>query len=237
VFGFYKTATLAGVTILAFTVTGIHAQTTGSAGATARSSALPAGNVIASDNMTDPSQGLLPTSAQFPDRCSMGYENGVYKLDKTDTADTTCSAVVKGGNYSDVIIVLDESVDFTSATTPGQTLNLNCRNNSEQQDNYGFVYHPVTMQMWLQRKDAGVITAISPRVGAPVTPINGATHQIIFGCAGARIFASIDGNTVADVQDATYTTGKININAGGDRGAQSQVLATIHNLTLLQPTP
>lgn len=183
---------------------------------TAASASGTSGNVLASDNFSNSSSGLLPTASTRPTQWKVGYVNGEYQIASVGSgANLDDTALVKG-TYGDVTISVDARVIQGTAVAPDQTVRLYCRRQVSGSGftGYRFQYSPVTNKWGLYRGDGSTgytLTNVQDSAGI-ASP--GGTHHLSMTCAGSTISVSIDGTKVGTFQDRSYASGVAALGVG-----------------------
>jgi len=204
----------------------------------------PSGTVLASDDFSNPSTGLLQKGiACTPDTWNAGYTNGQYQITSLQTTATTCNSFVRG-TYADVSVAVD--VRLSGGSNSSSFVGVGCRIQALPSGFTGYVifFQPSSNTAQLNRLDAGTITSLAnPGLGG--APDIAAVHHLQLTCSGTAISAFIDGSQIGSVQDTAYQTGQAIVRAGGSgttSNAQGQaaffsgiVDARFSNLVLTQP--
>jgi dienelactone hydrolase len=203
----------------------------------------PAGTSLLDDDLSVPRGDHLPTSSRDPARYGVGYANGGYEITvnrpATQTASVQGEAVV-AGNYGDASIAVDAEI---ASPTPDQFLQLACRSQGPTSQ-YRFGFRPATGEYWLSRwlTIPGVPVPLTPPMLPPgliasAARLGGASNRLELGCRGTTIVARINSQTVATVQDNTFSSGQMWIAVGetpGEPGGGVRPVGRFRNLLITQ---
>jgi hypothetical protein len=188
-------------------------------GDTAGGSPTPAassGTVLASDNFSNPSSGLLPTSSSRPSQWKVGYLNGEYQIASVGSGSNLNDTAVIKGDYGDVSISVDARATQGPNTAQDETVRLYCRRQSSGSGftGYRFQFSPSSNGWGIYRGDGNTGYTLSGVLYAPGVPSSDGTHHLNLTCSGSTISASIDGKTVGTYQDRAYASGEAALGVG-----------------------
>jgi hypothetical protein len=187
------------------------------------------GQVILSDNFTDPSNGYLPVSADSanviatpPLSYSVGYLSGEYEMKKIDASRAASGRVELTGSYPNVSIDVDARLIDPKPTT---SFWLTCRHQSLEgvATYYEAEAWPDdrTFNLWRgnSTETSNQGSALVRRKVSDKLLRSPATNHFQLTCAGNTIAFAINGATVASVQDAAYSDGALRIGTSAPAGA------------------
>ena len=174
------------------------------------------GTVVASDNFTSPSSGVLPSVSTRPSQWKIGYLNGGYQIASVGSGADLDDTALINGTYGDVSIAVDARVIQGTSTTPDQTVRLYCRRQASGAgfSGYRLQFSPVSNGWGLYRGDGNTGVSLTGVQFLPGTPSPTASHHLLLTCAGSKISVSIDGTPVGSFQDRSYGTGQAALGVG-----------------------
>jgi hypothetical protein len=187
-------------------------DTTGTAPQTSDpASAVPSGTVLASDTFSDPSSGLMATSAppNLRDRWNVGYTDGEFRIGSVGIVSgrTIYTASIRG-EYSDVSLAVDARVVGGPDAAPDQAVQVSCRAQADDvtRTGYRLTFAPLTNEYSLRIEYPDRPPEQTAHLSTPIAGTS--PHHLQLTCAGTAITASIDGQQVASIQDSTYSRGR-----------------------------
>jgi dienelactone hydrolase len=198
------------------------------------------GTVLLADDLRSPRGDHLPTGSGDPGRYSSGYVDGRYEI-AVSRPGSQGEAIISG-TYGDAAIAVDVALDDP---TPDQYVQLACRIQGPAAQ-YRFGFRPVTGEYWLTRalaipasvNPADTVRALMlpPGLLSPAVHLGSASNRAELSCHGTTIEGHINGETVATVQDNTFSSGQVWIAAGstpsGTSGG-SRVVGHFSNLAIV----
>ena len=198
------------------------------------------GAVLLADDLSSARGDHLPTVSRDPGRYSAGYVGGQYEI-VANRPGAQGEAIVSG-TYADASIAVDAAlVD----ATPDQYVQLACRIQGPAAQ-YRFGFRPGD---WRVLADPGVGDPGQREPGRHRAGAHGATRAALAGhapggasnraelsCHGTTIEGRVNGETVATVQDNTFSSGQVSIAAGstpGGVGGGTRAVGHFSNLVIV----
>jgi len=217
-------------------------QSAGPAAPTPASVATPApsGTVLASDDFSNPTGGLFPTSSPSPD-WTQGYVNNEYQIATLHPVAFTTRYAFAQGTYTDVSVAVDAHLMAGSDTN--SAVGVGCRYAGTGNTTTGYRAHLTpTYNNWvIERIDQGNSAYVAGPTNLNVPPVMTQTHHLVLTCSGTTISLSVDGKQVASAQDPTYTQGSVGIyarmssNTAGTASDLGTIDARFDKFVLTQP--
>jgi hypothetical protein len=186
----------------------------GQSGSTAPVAA--SGTILASDNFSNPSSGLLPTVSSRPSEWKVGYLNGSYQIASVGSGSNLDDTALIKGTYGDVSVSVDASTPHGTNVAGDETVRLYCRRQASGSGftGYRFQFSPSTNGWGVYRGDGNTGYTLSGVQYAPGIPSADTTHHLNLTCSGNRISASVDGKQVGAYQDQSYASGQAALGVG-----------------------
>lgn len=191
-------------------------NTQSSASASGTPAAASTGTVLASDNFSSSTSGILPTASSRPSQWKVGYLNGEYQIASVGSGSDLDDTALINGTYGDVTVAVDARVIQGTATAPDQTARLYCRwqPSGSGFTGYRFQFSPVTNKWALYRGDGNTGVSLTD-VQDFVTLASPATaHHLAMTCSGSTISVSVDGVKLGSWQDRSYASGQAALGVG-----------------------
>ena len=167
--------------------------------------------IVIVDTFNDPNRGRLSVVSPDPSKVRYAYEDGEYVIQTLDPNAGVWQAGIEGA-YEDVAIAIDVRL---VGETAGRVVVLGCRYAfaGGQATGYALLADPAAGTVALFRYDGAPVALSDAVAGDAFLP---ATEQnrLEFSCVGATITATVNGQVVATVEDATYASGYLFIAAG-----------------------
>lgn len=194
--------------------------------------------VLFEDRFDDPAVGLFPHTSRTPAINDLAYVEGEYHIRNVDTRPSNIYVgLVFGEPMADAILAVDVRV---VGDTNGRNVAVFCRRLSvpEQEGQitaYRFVVTPADRGVELQRYDKSMRVSLGGRRISPAVNSGGDWNRLQISCIGSHISASINGQEIISVEDATYTEGQLAIGIFGPSAARPRGEMRLDNLIVYGP--
>ena len=172
------------------------------------------GEVLLTDDFSDPAAGVMPTQGSNPARGRPAYAGGEYVVEKVDP-ELAEYGVFAPGDFSDAVIAIDVRVVGDAA---GRYITLACRVDPEREVSYRVAIGVENGTYQLVREDPDRFVPLERGTSDAIRRGN-VTNRIELSCSGSTISVTANGTRLASVQDATFQTGRLLIGVGVFREA------------------
>jgi photosystem II stability/assembly factor-like uncharacterized protein len=167
------------------------------------------GEVLFAEEFEDPNVTLMPEASPNASRFVLGYSEGEYILRRTESALAGTTEVPVPGEYGNAAIAVEVRIVGTAA--PPRYVRLTCRGRPGEESEYRLLVQPGNRQFRLERRDRGIPVPLVDWRASNAVRANNERNQLELACVGDMISATINGELVASVRDATYASGRVEI--------------------------
>jgi hypothetical protein len=184
--------------------------------------------IVIVDSFNDPNRGRLSVVSPDPSKVRYAYEDGEYVIETLDPNAGIWQAGIEGA-YADVAIAIDVRL---VGETAGRLVALGCRYSltGGQATGYALLANPAAGTVALFRYD-GAAVALTDAVASGAFLPAVEQNRLELSCVGTTIKATVNGQVVVTVEDATYASGYLFI-AAGTQDAPGTVDARSDNLLI-----
>ena len=177
--------------------------------------------LVIEDDFEDETKGVFSTASSDPELVRYAYDDGEFVIE-TLKDDAGVWQTQLNGPYADVEIAVDVRVE---GRTRDRFVKIGCRfaRIDDGFQEYSFVVDPNARRVLVYRSDGGQVVPIFDQKGFAAVNPEGASNHLELRCVGATISASVNGTSVASVEDGTYAAGAIYLGAGTYSGVSGTV--------------